>query len=193
RDRKMLARRETRNFHDRNPDRKRPVLRQRPGVLDADVVAVGCEHGRLAAHEPRDLRWEPQDARLVHQIAVVPAHENRFRRGLLRNSAPRRAKREPQREGSNDPLCHDVSVDRSTLDRWRKFRKRRGGPTGEFRSPAPHPYPAARKERLARWRAIRKSATMFDEALISAARVSKAWPFQEAMKLVKRYPDGKPG
>ena len=34
---------------------------------------------------------------------------------------------------------------------------------------------------------------MFDEALISAARVSKAWPFQEAMKLVKRYPDGKPG
>src|SRR5690606_373503 len=77
--------------------------------------------------------------------------------------------------------------------RWRKFRKRRGGPTGEFRSPAPHPYPAARKERLARRRAIRKSATMFDEALISAARVSKAWPFQEAMKLVKRYPDGKPG
>ncbi|MGC1270848.1 MAG: lysine--tRNA ligase [Croceibacterium sp.] len=34
---------------------------------------------------------------------------------------------------------------------------------------------------------------MFDEALTSAARVSKAWPFQEAMKLVKRYPDGKPG
>ena len=33
---------------------------------------------------------------------------------------------------------------------------------------------------------------MFDEALISAARTSKAWPFQEAMKLVKRYPDGKP-
>jgi len=32
---------------------------------------------------------------------------------------------------------------------------------------------------------------MFDNALISAARVSKAWPFQEAMKLVKRYPDGK--
>ena len=32
---------------------------------------------------------------------------------------------------------------------------------------------------------------MFDEALISAARSSKAWPFQEAMKLVKRYPDGK--
>ncbi|OYW46536.1 MAG: lysine--tRNA ligase [Sphingomonadales bacterium 12-68-11] len=34
---------------------------------------------------------------------------------------------------------------------------------------------------------------MFDPALIEAARVSKAWPFQEAMKLVKRYPDGKPG
>ena len=33
---------------------------------------------------------------------------------------------------------------------------------------------------------------MFDEAQINAARVSKAWPFQEAMKLVKRYPDGKP-
>ncbi|HWK41406.1 MAG TPA: lysine--tRNA ligase [Croceibacterium sp.] len=33
---------------------------------------------------------------------------------------------------------------------------------------------------------------MFDDALISAARVSKAWPFQEAMKLVKRFPDGKP-
>jgi len=33
---------------------------------------------------------------------------------------------------------------------------------------------------------------MFDEALISAARSSKAWPFQEAMKLVKRYPQGKP-
>jgi lysyl-tRNA synthetase class 1 len=34
---------------------------------------------------------------------------------------------------------------------------------------------------------------MIDDALIEAARVSKAWPFQEAMKLVKRYPDGKPG
>jgi lysyl-tRNA synthetase class 1 len=34
---------------------------------------------------------------------------------------------------------------------------------------------------------------MFDDQLIAAARVSKAWPFQEAMKLVKRYPDGKPG
>jgi len=32
---------------------------------------------------------------------------------------------------------------------------------------------------------------MFDKALIAAARASKAWPFQEAMKLVKRYPDGK--
>ena len=34
---------------------------------------------------------------------------------------------------------------------------------------------------------------MLDDALIAAARVSKAWPFQEAMKLVKRYPEGKPG
>jgi lysyl-tRNA synthetase class 1 len=32
---------------------------------------------------------------------------------------------------------------------------------------------------------------MFDDTLISAARVSKAWPFQEAMKRVKRYPGGK--
>lgn len=29
-------------------------------------------------------------------------------------------------------------------------------------------------------------------ALIEAARVSKAWPFQEAQKLLKRYPQGKP-
>ncbi|MFC4255073.1 lysine--tRNA ligase [Altererythrobacter xixiisoli] len=34
---------------------------------------------------------------------------------------------------------------------------------------------------------------MFDAALIAAARNSKAWPFQEAMKIVKRYPNGKPG
>jgi lysyl-tRNA synthetase class 1 len=34
---------------------------------------------------------------------------------------------------------------------------------------------------------------MIDDALIAAARVSKAWPFQEAMKLVKRFPEGKPG
>ncbi|WP_305096513.1 lysine--tRNA ligase [Croceibacterium aestuarii] len=32
---------------------------------------------------------------------------------------------------------------------------------------------------------------MFDPALTEAARVSKAWPFQEAMKLVKRFPEGK--
>lgn len=31
------------------------------------------------------------------------------------------------------------------------------------------------------------------DALIEAARVSKAWPFQEASKLLKRYPQGKPG
>ncbi|MCB2050130.1 MAG: lysine--tRNA ligase [Novosphingobium sp.] len=34
---------------------------------------------------------------------------------------------------------------------------------------------------------------MSDNALIEAARVSKAWPFEEARKLVKRYPQGKPG
>jgi lysyl-tRNA synthetase class 1 len=34
---------------------------------------------------------------------------------------------------------------------------------------------------------------MTNDALTEAARVSKAWPFQEAMKLVKRYPEGKPG
>ena len=34
---------------------------------------------------------------------------------------------------------------------------------------------------------------MFDTALIEAARVSKAWPFEEARRLVKRYPQGKPG
>jgi lysyl-tRNA synthetase class 1 len=34
---------------------------------------------------------------------------------------------------------------------------------------------------------------MTENALIEAARVSKAWPFQEAQKLLKRYPDGKPG
>ncbi|MDE8654132.1 lysine--tRNA ligase [Novosphingobium album (ex Liu et al. 2023)] len=33
---------------------------------------------------------------------------------------------------------------------------------------------------------------MTDTALIEAARVSKAWPFQEAHKLLKRYPHGKP-
>ncbi len=33
---------------------------------------------------------------------------------------------------------------------------------------------------------------MTDEALLTAARVSKAWPFEEARKLLKRYPEGKP-
>jgi lysyl-tRNA synthetase class 1 len=32
---------------------------------------------------------------------------------------------------------------------------------------------------------------MTDDALIAAARVSKAWPFEEARKLLKRYPTGK--
>ena len=33
---------------------------------------------------------------------------------------------------------------------------------------------------------------MIDDALLSAAQVSKSWPFEEARKLLKRYPDGKP-
>ena len=33
---------------------------------------------------------------------------------------------------------------------------------------------------------------MIDDALLSAAQVSKAWPFEEARKLLKRYPGGKP-
>lgn len=32
---------------------------------------------------------------------------------------------------------------------------------------------------------------MFDEDIITAAQTSKTWPFQEALKLVKRYPNGK--
>ena len=32
-----------------------------------------------------------------------------------------------------------------------------------------------------------------DPALIAAANVSKAWPFEEARKLLKRFPQGKPG
>ena len=32
-----------------------------------------------------------------------------------------------------------------------------------------------------------------DPALIAAANVSKAWPFEEARKLLKRFPEGKPG
>ena len=33
----------------------------------------------------------------------------------------------------------------------------------------------------------------FDPALIAAVNVSKAWPFEEARKLLKRFPNGKPG
>ncbi|MCW1403568.1 lysine--tRNA ligase [Novosphingobium sp. MW5] len=33
---------------------------------------------------------------------------------------------------------------------------------------------------------------MTEDAIHSAAHVSKAWPFEEARKLVKRYPEGKP-
>jgi len=34
---------------------------------------------------------------------------------------------------------------------------------------------------------------MTDDAVLAAAQVSKAWPFEEARKLVKRFPRGKPG
>ena len=34
---------------------------------------------------------------------------------------------------------------------------------------------------------------MTDQELLAAAQVSKAWPFEEARKLIKRFPDGKPG
>ncbi|GAA4712428.1 lysine--tRNA ligase [Sphingomonas lutea] len=34
---------------------------------------------------------------------------------------------------------------------------------------------------------------MTDDNLRAAARVSKAWPYEEARKLLKRWPDGKPG
>lgn len=34
---------------------------------------------------------------------------------------------------------------------------------------------------------------MTEADILAAAQTSKAWPFEEARKLVKRYPDGKPG
>lgn len=34
---------------------------------------------------------------------------------------------------------------------------------------------------------------MNDADLVAAARVSKAWPFEEARKVLKRFPEGKPG
>ncbi len=33
---------------------------------------------------------------------------------------------------------------------------------------------------------------MTDNALRAAAMQSKAWPYEEARKLIKRWPDGKP-
>ena len=32
-----------------------------------------------------------------------------------------------------------------------------------------------------------------NSAALAAAQVSKAWPFEEARKLIKRFPGGKPG
>ncbi len=34
---------------------------------------------------------------------------------------------------------------------------------------------------------------MSDDAIRTAALASKAWPYEEARKLLKRWPDGKPG
>ena len=34
---------------------------------------------------------------------------------------------------------------------------------------------------------------MTDTSLIEAAQTSKAWPYEEARKLAKRYPQGKRG
>ena len=39
----------------------------------------------------------------------------------------------------------------------------------------------------------RHTMTITREALIAAAQTSKAWPFQEAQRLAKRMPEGKPG
>ena len=39
----------------------------------------------------------------------------------------------------------------------------------------------------------RHTMTITREALIAAAQTSKAWPFQEAQRLAKRLPQGKPG
>jgi lysyl-tRNA synthetase class 1 len=46
---------------------------------------------------------------------------------------------------------------------------------------------------LAKRAQFAKEPGMTENALIEAARVSKAWPFQEAQKLLKRYPNGKSG
>jgi hypothetical protein len=54
----------------------------------------------------------------------------------------------------------------------------------------------ARSIPLARPRALPNSRpimTITPEALIAAAHTSKAWPFQEAQRLAKRLPEGKPG
>jgi len=55
-----------------------------------------------------------------------------------------------------------------------------------------------RRKALAPARAIRERRKTMTEALdssavLAAAQVSKAWPFEEARKLLKRFPNGKPG
>src|SRR5688572_33049979 len=44
------------------------------------------------------------------------------------------------------------------------------------------------------WQYENRRATQLDaESLRSAALASKAWPYEEARKLLKRWPEGKPG
>src|SRR6476469_8765476 len=44
------------------------------------------------------------------------------------------------------------------------------------------------------WSQENRRATQLDaETLRTAALASKAWPYEEARKLLKRWPDGKPG
>src|SRR5687768_2979018 len=41
--------------------------------------------------------------------------------------------------------------------------------------------------------AERKGNSLGDDPIRNAAMTSKAWPYEEARKLLKRWPDGKPG
>jgi lysyl-tRNA synthetase, class I len=52
---------------------------------------------------------------------------------------------------------------------------------------------ANRTSRLPEPRISAKAAAMTNPELIAVAQVSKTWPFEEARKLIKRYPEGKQG
>ena len=69
---------------------------------------------------------------------------------------------------------------------------------GAARSRCRHGLRAAReeaKERPSRrpWPAENKRATSWTQKRSAPPRCSKAWPYEEARKLLKRWPDGKPG